>query len=206
MPHPGSRMVVKGDAPGALATLAMAVESELVALGAAHRPVVFACIGTDRSTGDALGPLVGQRLRRLGHGEEEVVGTLEDPLHAVNLAERMLPRLAERPRPLVVAVDAALGAVASVGSVRVRRGGLRPGEGVGKDLPEIGELAVAATVNVRAGLLDAHVLQCTRLYVVQNLSELIAGACWWALRNIRRGVAGAGEDAGEDGRLVSAVA
>jgi putative sporulation protein YyaC len=73
----------------------------------------------------------------------------------------------------------------------VRRGGLRPGEGVGKDLPEIGELAVAATVNVRAGAMDAQVLQCTRLYLVQNLSELISGACWWALRNIRRDLAAA---------------
>jgi putative sporulation protein YyaC len=184
-------MTVHGEAPGALATLSMAVEGQLRALGADRRPVVFACIGTDRSTGDALGPLVGQRLQRLGHAEDDVLGTLAEPLHAMNLADRILPRMAETPRPLIVAVDAALGALKSVGSVSVRRGGLRPGEGVGKDLPEIGELAVAATVNVRAGAMDAQVLQCTRLYLVQNLAELISGACWWALRNIRRDIAAA---------------
>jgi putative sporulation protein YyaC len=194
-------VTVHGDAPGALATLSMTVEGELRALGAARRPVVFACIGTDRSTGDALGPLVGQRLRRLGHADEDVVGTLAEPLHAQNLAERILPRVHEQPRPLIVAVDAALGALKSVGSVAVRRGGLRPGEGVGKDLPEIGELAIAATVNVRAGAMDAQILQCTRLYVVQGLSDLISSACWWALRNIRRDAAAT--DAGAPLRVVA---
>lgn len=193
MPPSRSALKVHTDQPGALAALSLGIEKELRALGADRRPVLFACIGTDRSTGDALGPLVGQRLRRLGHAEHEVEGTLEDPLHALNLAERLRPRITERPRPLIVAVDAALGSLNSVGSVRVRRGGLRPGEGVGKDLPEIGELAVAGTVNVRAGLMDAQVLQCTRLFVVQTLAELIASACWWSLRTIRREAAAEAE-------------
>lgn len=197
MPPSDPHTQVHHETPGALATLGIAIEDQLRALGAASRPVLFACIGTDRSTGDALGPLVGQRLRRLGHAEHEVLGTLEDPLHALNLGERILPRLGERPRPLIVAIDAALGALKSVGSVHVRPGGLRPGEGVGKDLPQIGELSIAGTVNVRAGAMDAHVLQCTRLFLVQSLAELIAGASWWALRNVRReAAAGAADEAG----------
>ncbi|MCU6339687.1 DUF1256 domain-containing protein, partial [Enterobacter quasiroggenkampii] len=35
--------------------------------------VMFVCIGTDRSTGDALGPLVGTRLAQCGL---QVVGTM----------------------------------------------------------------------------------------------------------------------------------
>lgn len=178
---------VHSERPGALATLALGLERELLALGAAARPVIFACIGTDRSTGDALGPLVGQRLLRLGHAEDAVVGTLERPLHAVNLIERLTPRMAMRPRPLIVAVDAALGPLASVGSVRVRRGGIRAGEGVGKDLPAVGDLSVVGTVNVRAGALDAQVLQSTRLFLVQGLADMIANACWWSMRRIARG-------------------
>lgn len=183
---------VPHDAPGALATLSMGLERELVALDAATRPVVFACVGTDRSTGDSLGPLVGERLRRLGHDEDAVIGTLQFPLHALNLTERVRPHLSARPRPLVVAVDAALGSLDAVGTVRVRRGGLRPGEGVGKDLPTVGELSIAATVNVRAGALDAQVLQSTRLFLVQSLAELIANACWWSLRSVRRSAAETG--------------
>jgi putative sporulation protein YyaC len=177
---------VRGDDPTALATLSLALERELQALGAAVRPVAFACIGTDRSTGDALGPLVGQRLLRLGLPAGSVIGTLAEPLHALNLAERILPRRAERPRPLIVAVDAALGPLSGVGAIALRRGGLLPGQGVGKELPPVGELSVTGTVNVQAGALDAQVLQSTRLYVVQQLAETIGTACWWGLRNARR--------------------
>jgi putative sporulation protein YyaC len=182
---------VRREDPGALATLALALERELGARGAGLRPVAFACVGTDRSTGDALGPLVGQRLLRLGYDPAGVVGTLEEPLHALNLEERMR-RLLEHPaRPLVVAVDAALGTTDGVGSVHLHRGGLRPGTGVGKDLPAVGELALTATVNVQAGALDVQILQSTRLFLVQELADLIGTACWWAHRNVRRAAAAA---------------
>ena len=45
---------VRREDPGALATLSLGVERALGRLGAPGRGVVFACIGTDRSTGDAL--------------------------------------------------------------------------------------------------------------------------------------------------------
>jgi putative sporulation protein YyaC len=177
---------VRREDPAALATLSLALERELVALGGAGRPVAFACIGTDRSTGDALGPLVGQRLLKLGFDPEGVVGTLEQPLHALNLEERVRPLREHPSNPLVVAVDAALGTTAGVGTVNLRRGGLLPGQGVGKALPAVGELSLTATVNVQAGALDVQILQSTRLYLVQELAEIIGVACWWAHRNVRR--------------------
>ena len=56
---------------------------------------VFLCIGSDRVTGDALGPLVGSRLAQYeAHppcGSKktgiEVYGTLALPVHALNLNE-----------------------------------------------------------------------------------------------------------------------
>lgn len=185
----GTLCEVRREDGAALATLSLALERALASLGAGRRPVAFACIGTDRSTGDALGPLVGQRLLKLGFDPEGVVGTLETPLHALNLASRMRPLIDHPARPLVVAVDAALGSTASVGSVVLRRGGLRPGQGVGKDLPAVGELSLTATVNVQAGALDMQILQSTRLFLVQELAEMIGVACWWAHRNARRAAA-----------------
>jgi putative sporulation protein YyaC len=181
---------VRREEPGALATLSLGVERALGRLGAPGRDVVFACIGTDRSTGDALGPLVGQRLLRLGFPARSVVGTLEEPLHALNLRDRMLPVLERPDRPLVVAVDAALGPSTGVGTVHLRSGGLLPGQGVGKDLPQVGELAITATVNIQAGAMDVQILQSTRLFVVQELAEMIGVACWWGHRSLAR-VAGA---------------
>jgi putative sporulation protein YyaC len=172
--------------PSALSRLSTALEDALLRHGAHSRPVVFACIGTDRSTGDALGPLVGQKLERLGMDSQAVLGTLEDPLHALNMADRLAPVLTAAARPLIVAVDAALGPLSSVGSIAVRDGGIRPGQGVGKDIPEVGEIAVTGTVNVRALGLDAQVLQSTRLFLVQQMADQIGISCWWGLRNARR--------------------
>ena len=55
---------VRREEPGALATLSLGVERALGRLGAPGRDVVFACIGTDRSTGDALGQYVDQFVRK----------------------------------------------------------------------------------------------------------------------------------------------
>ena len=93
---------------------------------------------------------------------------------------------AARDRPLVVAVDAALGPSTGVGTVHLRAGGPPPGQGVGKDLPQVGEIAVTATVNIQAGAMDVQILQSTRLFVVQELAEMIGVACWWGPDRARR--------------------
>lgn len=180
-----SLVEARADDAGGLRALSSVLERELRALGAGPRPVAFACIGSDRSTGDALGPLAGELLRRRGCAEHAVVGTLERPLHALNMVERLAPLAALRPRPVVVAVDAALGPLGGIGSLAVSRGGMVPGEGIGKDLPPIGELSVTATVNVRTGGLDAQVLHSTRLWLVHQLAEELAAVCWGALLGVR---------------------
>ena len=49
--------------------------------------VVFVCIGTDRSTGDSLGPLIGYKIANLRYKGVYVYGNLEHPVHAKNLEE-----------------------------------------------------------------------------------------------------------------------
>jgi len=51
------------------------------------RPVVLLCIGTDRSTGDSLGPLVGSKLKSFKQNFYHIYGTLDKPVHASNLSE-----------------------------------------------------------------------------------------------------------------------
>lgn len=66
--------------------------------------LTFLCIGTDRSTGDALGPLTGSRL--LEYGFPHVTGTLPAPCDADNLIQR----ITEIPEgQIIIAVDACLG-------------------------------------------------------------------------------------------------
>jgi putative sporulation protein YyaC len=132
--------------------------------------VVFLCIGTDRSTGDALGPLVGTYLSGIGY--DNVVGTVDDPTHAMNLAER----LSEIPAgKIVIAIDATLGQFSSVGTTSVYAGSIKPGAGVGKDLPSAGDYSITACVNV-GGFMEYFVLQNTRLSVVMRLAKDITSA------------------------------
>jgi len=137
-----------------------------------HSDVVVVCIGTDRSTGDSLGPITGTLLRERNAGVS-VYGTLEHPVHATNLSDTVL-LLAERHRGAhIIAVDACLGKADSVGVVTVGLGSLRPGAGVNKDLPAVGEVYITGVVNV-GGFMEYFVLQNTRLFLVYKLAEAIA--------------------------------
>lgn len=131
------------------------------------------CIGTDRSTGDALGPLVGSYLRRWAP-HLRVFGTLEEPVHATNLTEALL-RLHQSPAPFVLAVDACLGRAENVGYVTLRAGPLRPGTGVRKTLPEVGDAHMVGVVNV-GGFMEYLVLQNTRLGVVWQMARVMAAS------------------------------
>lgn len=86
------------------------------------RPIVFVCIGTDRSTGDSLGPLVGSLLEEQSIKPFHVYGTLDDPIHAVNLEEK-LGHIAEKHiNPFIIGVDACLGRLKSVGAIQLSEG------------------------------------------------------------------------------------
>ena len=138
-------------------------------------PCVYVCVGSDRSSGDSLGPLVGTLLREAEM--PHVWGTLQDPLHAGSLPLMLRP-IRDEARRLglpVLAIDACLGNYESVGKIVLHDGPLRPGAGLHKDLPPIGDFAVFATVNV-GGFLEYVVPQNTRMSVVYGMAKEIAGA------------------------------
>lgn len=163
------------DHPHAQELVTRAVRQALAGLGApGAREVLVLCIGTDRSTGDALGPLVGSFLRDVKGVEARVLGTLDQPVHAGNL-QSSLDQLREGPgHRVLVAIDASLGESEQVGTICVGRGPIRPGAGVSKELPWVGHLHVTGTVNV-GGYMEHLVLHNTRLSLVMRMAKTIAG-------------------------------
>lgn len=141
------------------------------------KKVTFACIGTDRSTGDSLGPLVGTSLKKLGYN---VFGTLEEPLHAQNLATNLDYIKHEGNPGLVIAIDACLGKIDSIGTILLEPGPLKPGSGVQKDLCPVGDISILGIVNL-GGFLELQVLQCTRLYTVTTIANYITHLIWRAM-------------------------
>lgn len=137
------------------------------------RPTVILCIGTDRSTGDALGPLIGTHLSRLNLPQLNVYGTLDEPVHATNLQESIQFIQQSFFNPFIIAIDACLGRMDSIGCITLADGPLKPGAGVHKQLPEVGEAHITGVVNV-GGLMEYMVLQNTRLNLVWRMSESIS--------------------------------
>ncbi|MGZ0051442.1 spore protease YyaC [Brevibacillus gelatini] len=135
--------------------------------------IVIVCIGTDRSTGDALGPLVGSKLVAAAPNHLQVYGTLDDPVHAMNLREKLDYIQTNHPNATLIAVDACLGQFSHVGNINVISGPLKPGAGVKKELPPVGTFHITGIVNV-GGFMEYFVLQNTRLAVVMNMAEIIA--------------------------------
>jgi putative sporulation protein YyaC len=151
------------------------IESKLTKLFAvsSQRPILILCIGTDRSTGDSLGPLIGTQLIRYNLPKLNVLGTLKHPVHATNLSENILHIEKSFINPLVIAIDACLGRLDSVGYITLTQGPLKPGTGVHKELPAVGEAHLTGTVNV-GGFMEYMVLQNTRLSVVWQMAETIS--------------------------------
>ncbi|MDQ0220948.1 spore protease YyaC [Peribacillus cavernae] len=142
-------------------------------------PIVIVCIGTDRSTGDSLGPLVGTFLEEKAASPFFVYGTLDDPIHAMNLKEKLAEIKTKHVDPFIIGVDACLGRIKSVGIVQIGEGPVKPGAGVNKDLPAVGEAHITGIVNV-SGFMEFMVLQNTRLNLVLKMARTIANGIYFA--------------------------
>lgn len=143
------------------------------------QPVVIVCIGTDRSTGDSLGPLVGTLLKEKKMDEFHIYGTLDDPVHAVNLEENLAHIYNTYNNPFIISIDACLGRLKNIGTIQVNAGPLKPGAGVNKELPTVGDMNIIGIVNV-SGFMELLVLQNTRLSVVLKMAKTIAYGIYFA--------------------------
>jgi putative sporulation protein YyaC len=148
--------------------------------------IVIVCIGTDRSTGDCLGPLVGYKL---SHNyllkNTHIFGTLKEPVHAKNLDERMTYIYNNIPNPFVIAIDASLGKMENIGKINLYKGPLFPGAGVNKNLQPVGDISITGIVNM-SGFMEYIVLQNTRLSLVMEMAEIISLSLYMSVKNIKK--------------------
>lgn len=137
------------------------------------RPLVILCIGTDRVTGDALGPLVGYKLERAAGRHTHVYGTLQNPVHARNLIHKIEEIYTKHANPFVIAIDACLGHQEHIGYITIGYGALEPGAGVRKKLPKIGDVSITGIVNYYSDC-DHIILQNTRLNIVMQIADAVS--------------------------------
>ena len=154
--------------------------NHLVQKAPQHNAILILCIGTDRATGDSLGPIIGYKLKNFKHKNVFIYGTLDNPVHAKNLTSVIEEISTLYTNPLIIAIDACLGKIEHVGYITISKGVIRPGAGVHKELPAVGDIAVTGIVNF-SGIMDMLVLQNTRLNIVMKMADVISSGINHAL-------------------------
>ena len=151
---------------------------------ALKQDIVILCIGSDRATGDCLGPIIGYKLEKMQYKNLAVYGTLNKPVHAKNLETTLQKIKKQHDNPFIIAIDASLGKDKHVGYVTLALGSLKPGIGVDKELPQVGDICITGIVNV-TGYLNHMLLQTTRLDTVMQLADFICIGLRYVLRQPR---------------------
>lgn len=158
--------------PQTIDNIAVSVRTLVHRAKQSGQELVIVCIGTDRSTGDSLGPLTGTKMHNL-NSHPHIYGTLDNPVHATNLQETLKVIQSTHLNPYIIAIDACLGKLENVGCVSIGLGPVKPGAAVSKDLPPVGDAYITGIVNV-GGFMEHLVLQSTRLNLVMKMADTIA--------------------------------
>lgn len=147
-------------------------------IGKSYDSISIICIGTDRSTGDSFGPLIGHMLSKLSLIRFNLYGTLEKPVHALTLPDVL--KSIDIQNSLVIAVDAGVGNSEMVGSIAVSYEPVKPGSGLGKTLPSVGDISLTGIVAI-GGIAPFMMLQNAPLGMVYEMAEKTFFAIQYAL-------------------------
>lgn len=135
---------------------------------------IIVCIGTDKCIGDCLGPLAGTLLSKSDF-PYPVIGTLENPAHAINLDNTIKGINQRYKNPFTIAIDACLGQSDLIGDIQVKLGPVHPGKGVGKALPHVGDISIIGVVD-SMDVSDMFSIRSIRLDLIMKMAEVISSA------------------------------
>jgi len=145
-----------------------------------NEKIDIVCIGTDRLIPDSLGPMVGTMLsENLALDRVKVIGTLESPLHALNIRKRIKKEIEKD--AIIIAIDANKGD--KVGEIQIVNKPISPGKGFLKSLPQIGHISILGTTWERGLEKDIYDHKI-RLGEVYKMSRIISTAIFLAANEL----------------------
>lgn len=138
---------------------------------------IFLCVGSDKITGDAFGPLVGGKLESLFknlYNNIKVIGTLENPVSGNNLNKEVEKIYNMYENPCVIAIDAALSVKNDIGKIIVTNSKMKFGKGTNKKMLEIGDISIKGVVarDHKIPKYNFSELQNTSLNIVIKLANI----------------------------------
>lgn len=139
---------------------------------------IIVCIGTDKFIGDCLGPLVGTFLKDMNF-PLPVYGTIEYPIHALNIKDRIKNIYDLHPNANIIGIDACLGEESSIGDIHIRNSPIHPGKGVGKSLPEVGDYSIVGIIDC---IDDAAIFtsKSIRLHFIMEMAKVISSSIMYS--------------------------
>ena len=138
-------------------------------------PPVIVCVGTDAVIGDGLGPLVGSMLKEKLCGKAYVFGCMDAPITAFDIESTVNLIKNAYPYSKVLAIDAALGKRAEIGTVKIVDEPLKPGLGVNKRLINVGNASMVGVVAEKSGENPLLSVRMARIYrLAEEMSSAIA--------------------------------
>ncbi len=138
---------------------------------------IFLCVGSDKVTGDAFGPLVGRNLEELlqnYYNNIHILGTLEKPINASNLLFTVQKIKETYKNPCVIAIDSALSKEEDIGKIFIANKEMKLAIGTGKSIVRIGNMSIKGVVakNHKVSKQNFYELQNTSLNIVMNLANI----------------------------------
>lgn len=132
--------------------------------------IVLVCIGTDKCVGDSLGPLVGTDLekwiKRTKKQNVYIYGTLNNCVTALNLKQVLSDINLRHKNAFIIAIDACVHS--NVGEIKIKKGAINPGSGVGKELDKVGDLSILGCVTNNSSILFANGIKLSLILEIKE--------------------------------------
>ena len=143
-----------------------------------EKELVVLCLGTDRSTGDSLGPVTGTFLSNCFNSEKlpqniPIYGSLWRPVHANNVAECINEIHQANDNPFVLSIDSCVSKEKPVGTIAISAETVSPGSSLARILPEVGDVSIFGVV-APVGVNQYELISSARLYMIMEMARILS--------------------------------
>lgn len=139
--------------------------------------IVILCIGTDKLIGDLVGPIVGQKLKRLfkNYKKIKVYGDINKSVNITNVDKVIEEINTKFNYPFIITIDSALGPKEVIETVHISCGKIKPGGALSHKKEYKSNINFKAIVgeNLKDSFLNFNVLNSIERNVVQKLANEI---------------------------------
>lgn len=146
--------------------------------------LTFLCVGTDRVTGDSLGPIVGSNIEKFINNKKinnvKVIGSLEKNLNNTNIEE-----YTKNPKDITIVIDSAISNTYNIGEIIVDENNIKVRQALnnGKNINSNINIKCIVAKNFENEDANFLMLQNVKLGIVLNLAEKVSTNLYNVIEN-----------------------